>query len=67
MQNAIEQVNANASSISITITALQGACNVRLLNEVADAINKIAERYEAQDIEFDYSNYVMDKNGNAIW
>jgi len=67
MQNAIEQVNANASSISITITALQGACNVRLLNEVADAVNKIAERYEAQDIEFDYSNYVMDKDGNAIW
>jgi hypothetical protein len=67
MQSNIAQVNANADSIRVTITALEGACNVKLLNEVADAINKIARRYEAQDIEFDYSNYVMDKEGNAIW
>ena len=67
MQNAIAQVNANADSVTVTIAALEGACNVKLLNEVADAINKIARRYEAQDIEFDYSVYVMDKEGGAIW
>jgi hypothetical protein len=67
MQNAIAQVNANAASVTVIITALQGACNVKLLNEVADAINKIQQRYEAQDIDFDYSNYVIDKEGNAIW
>ena len=67
MSNNIAEVNANADSILVTITALEGACNVKLLNEVADALNKIARRYEAQDIEFDYSNYVMDKEGNAIW
>jgi hypothetical protein len=67
MQNAIAQVNANAASVTVVITALQGACNVKLLNEVADALNKIQQRYEARDIEFDYSNYVMDAEGNAIW
>jgi len=67
MQNAIAQVNDDAASVTVTITALQGACNIRLLNEVADAINKIQQRYEARGIDFDYSNYVMDKAGNAIW
>jgi hypothetical protein len=67
MQNAIAQVNANAASVTVIITALKGACNVALLNEVADAINKIQQRYEARDIDFEYSNYVMDDEGNAIW
>jgi hypothetical protein len=67
MHNAIAQVNANANCVTVNIAALAGACNVKLLNDVADAINKVALRYEAQDIELDYSVYVMDKEGCAIW
>lgn len=65
--NDTREVNANAVSINVSITALEDACNVKLLNEIADAINKIQRRYEARDIEFDYSNYILDKDGNAIY
>ena len=68
-----QNINANAVCIQITVNSMQGVCNIKLLNELADAVNKIQQRYEAKfevedsDAEFDYTNYILDKDGVAIY
>ena len=69
----LQNINANAACIQITVSSMQGVCNVKLLNELADAVNKVQRRYEAEferqdsDAEFDYTNYILDKDGVAIY
>ena len=69
----LQDINANAACIQITVNSMQGVCNVKLLNELADAVNKIQRRYEAEferqdsEAEFDYTNYILDKDGVAIY
>jgi hypothetical protein len=69
----LQDINANAVCIQITVNSMQGVCNVKLLNELADAVNKVQRRYEAKfeaedsDAEFDYTNYILDKDGVAIY
>jgi len=69
----LQNVNANAACIQIIVNSMQGVCNVKLLNELADAVNTVQRRYEAEferqgsDAEFDYTNYILDKDGVAIY
>ena len=69
----LQDINANAACIQITVNRMQGVCNVKLLNKLADAVNKVQRRYEAEferqdsDAEFDYTNYILDKDGVAIY
>ena len=69
----LQNINANAACIQIIVNSMQGVCNVKLLNELADAVNKVQRRYEAEferqdsEAEFDYTNYILDKDGVAIY
>ena len=69
----LQDINANAACIQIIVNSMQGVCNVKPLNELADAVNKVQRRYEAEferqdsEAEFDYTNYILDKDGVAIY
>ena len=63
----MQDVNANAVCVQIVVPSIAGVCNITLLNELAEAVNKVAQRYEAKGIDFSYSNFVLDKDGVAIY
>ena len=68
LQQQHTHVNTHAAYISANVSVEEGdVCYITLLNEVAQALNTVISKYEAQGIQLSTPVYVFDGDKNAIY
>jgi hypothetical protein len=65
---AVQDANANGAYVQVSVDKIDGVSNVELFDAVTTAINAVIKHYENKlDKDIDYSAYIFDEQGDAIY
>jgi hypothetical protein len=66
--DAVQDANVNGAYVQVSVDKIDGVDNVALFDAVTEAVNAVVKRYEEQlDKDIDYSAYIFNEQGDAIY
>jgi DNA-binding protein YbaB len=66
--DAVQDANVNGAYVQVSVDKIDGVDNVALFDAVTEAVNAVVKRYEEQlDKDIEYTAYIFDEQGNAIY